>query len=115
MYSRWLAELETAVTAFLTQGTDDRTSGQIAVNAATNTLIVTDVARVLDRVDGLLQQLDKETPQVAIAAKDGILTYDEAVRRSLGRLEAGQVETAWTDALASTQGDVPPVTVDSNS
>jgi uncharacterized protein YbjT (DUF2867 family) len=35
--------------------------------------------------------------------------YDQAVTAALGRLEAGSVETAWTDALASSQGDVPPV------
>ena len=35
--------------------------------------------------------------------------YDEAVRRALERLEAAAVETAWSDALVTTQGDVPPV------
>ena len=35
--------------------------------------------------------------------------YDEAVTAALARLDAGAVETAWTDALASSQGDVPPV------
>ncbi len=35
--------------------------------------------------------------------------YDTAVRRALAELEAGHVETAWSDALYSTQGDVPPV------
>ena len=35
--------------------------------------------------------------------------YDQAVTAALGRLEAGSVETAWTDALASSQRDVPPV------
>jgi uncharacterized protein YbjT (DUF2867 family) len=35
--------------------------------------------------------------------------YDEAVTTALARLDAGAVETAWSDALASSQGDVPPV------
>ncbi len=35
--------------------------------------------------------------------------YDKAVSAALGHLDAGLVETAWTDALASSQGDVPPV------
>jgi type IV pilus assembly protein PilQ len=43
--------------------------GRISVNASTNTLVVTDVATVLDNVGGLLQQLDVRTPQVAIQAK----------------------------------------------
>jgi type IV pilus assembly protein PilQ len=43
--------------------------GRISVNASTNTLVVTDVATVLDNVGGMLQQLDVRTPQVAIQAK----------------------------------------------
>ena len=35
--------------------------------------------------------------------------YDEAVSAALARLDAGAVETVWSDALATSQGDVPPV------
>ncbi len=35
--------------------------------------------------------------------------YEEAVRLALRRLDAGHVETRWSDALATSQGDVPPV------
>ncbi len=35
--------------------------------------------------------------------------YEQAVTAALDHLDAGSVETAWTDALASSQGDVPPV------
>ena len=35
--------------------------------------------------------------------------YEAAVREALDDLNVGAVETAWTDALASSQGDVPPV------
>jgi len=31
------------------------------------------------------------------------------VELALARLESGEVETMWTDALMTTQGDVPPV------
>jgi len=58
------AELQTAVEALLSM---DR--GKVAVDAGTNTLIVTDVSRVLDQVEAMIRQLDRETPQVAIAAK----------------------------------------------
>lgn len=58
------ADLETAVTALLSM---DR--GKVAVDAGTNTIIVTDVSRVLDQVERMIRQLDRETPQVAIAAK----------------------------------------------
>lgn len=37
------------------------------------------------------------------------VNYDTAVRAALASLEAGQVETAWSDAVASSQGDVTPV------
>jgi hypothetical protein len=37
------------------------------------------------------------------------LDYRSAVRLALERLDAGRVETAWTDALSTSQGDRPPV------
>jgi uncharacterized protein YbjT (DUF2867 family) len=37
------------------------------------------------------------------------VNYAEAVRLSLQRLDAGDVETRWSDALATSQGDVTPV------
>ncbi len=37
------------------------------------------------------------------------MDYQTAVRRALARLEASQVETAWSDALVTSQGDVSPV------
>lgn len=37
------------------------------------------------------------------------LDYGSAVRLALRRLEAGQVETAWSDALSTSQGDRPLV------
>jgi uncharacterized protein YbjT (DUF2867 family) len=35
--------------------------------------------------------------------------YQAAVRRALARLDASQVETIWSDALATSQGDLTPV------
>src|SRR5512143_1447869 len=35
--------------------------------------------------------------------------YQTCVELALVRLESGEVETMWTDALMTTQGDVPPV------
>lgn len=58
------AELEPAVQAFLTPQ-----RGRMAVNPSTNTVIVTDVIRVLDAVESLIRSLDRETAQVSIAAK----------------------------------------------
>jgi uncharacterized protein YbjT (DUF2867 family) len=35
--------------------------------------------------------------------------YEAAVKQALRRIEEGQVETIWSDALASSRGDIPPV------
>jgi uncharacterized protein YbjT (DUF2867 family) len=37
------------------------------------------------------------------------MSYEEAVKLALMRLRAGEVETSWSDALITSQGDVPPV------
>jgi uncharacterized protein YbjT (DUF2867 family) len=37
------------------------------------------------------------------------LGYEDAVRIALDRLDTGRVATAWSDALSTSQGDVPPV------
>jgi len=37
------------------------------------------------------------------------VSYETSVRRALVQLEASTVETAWSDALSSSQGDVSPV------
>jgi hypothetical protein len=37
------------------------------------------------------------------------LDYETATRLALQRIEHGDVETIWSDALASSQGDLPPV------
>ena len=40
-------------------------------------------------------------------------SYEVAVKRSLAKLDIGQVETRWTDSLVSSQGDLPPVVLKS--
>ncbi|MBN1439526.1 MAG: DUF2867 domain-containing protein [Anaerolineales bacterium] len=37
-----------------------------------------------------------------------LMHYRESLRRAIQRMEQGKVETAWSDALASSQGDLPP-------
>lgn len=37
------------------------------------------------------------------------ITYREAVELALRRLRVGDIESAWSDALATSRGDVPPV------
>jgi uncharacterized protein YbjT (DUF2867 family) len=54
-------------------------------------VVVTD-----DRAQGLFPQI---TP----------VDYETAVRRALESLEAGAVESSWSDALVSSQGDTAPV------
>jgi hypothetical protein len=37
------------------------------------------------------------------------VAYETAVARALSSLDASDVETSWSDALVSSQGDIPPV------
>ena len=37
------------------------------------------------------------------------IDFETAVRRALARVENGEIETLWSDALASSQGDIKPV------
>ncbi len=37
--------------------------------------------------------------------------YRTSVRRALDRLDAGSIETIWSDAISTSQGDVPPLTL----
>ena len=56
-------ELQTAVQPLLSA------RGQVTVGQGTNTLIVSDIARVQNAIAALLQEMDIETPQVSIQAK----------------------------------------------
>jgi type IV pilus assembly protein PilQ len=57
------AEVQASVQPLLTA------RGQVTVGQGTNTLIVSDIARVQNSIASLLQELDIETPQVSIQAK----------------------------------------------
>lgn len=39
------------------------------------------------------------------------MDYQTAVQRALARLEAGRIETIWSDALVSSQGNITPLTL----
>ena len=69
-------ELQTAIQPLLSA------RGQVTVGVGTNTLIVSDIARVQNAVTQLLQQLDVETPQVSISAK--IIFVDRTALNELG-------------------------------
>ncbi len=56
--------------------------GQVSSNKSSNTLIVTDVPSVLDRIEPLIQQLDVRMPQVNIAAT--IAFVDRTTLEQLG-------------------------------
>ena len=92
-------ELESLVAALLTQ------RGTTSIGFATNTLVVTDVPRVLDAVAELVRELDVRVMQVDIAARivfvnrtalDGFgITYDlkDAGGNQLNLLTPGVVDT----------------------
>lgn len=69
-------ELQTAIQPLLSE------RGQVTVGLGTNTLIVSDIARVQNAVTELLRQLDVETPQVSISAK--IIFVDRTALNELG-------------------------------
>lgn len=57
------AELESAIESLLSE------RGRVSVSRATNSLVVTDVPRVLESVEELIAGLDQRTPEITISAK----------------------------------------------
>ncbi len=96
------AEVESLAAALLTE------RGRTSVGAATNTLVVTDIPRVLDAVAGLVEAIDVRVRQVDIAAKiifinrtglEGFgITYD---LKDIG----GNQLNLLTPGVADTDGD----------
>jgi uncharacterized protein YbjT (DUF2867 family) len=72
------------------------------------TPIPASIARPL--IDGLRNEVIVRT-EIARKLFPDIQTidYQTAVRHALDTMETGKVETIWSDALASSQGDLPPV------
>jgi len=61
-------------------------------------------------IEGLRNEVIVRVPRARAMFPDiRPIGYDAAVSAALEHLEAGSVETAWTDALVTSQGDVPPV------
>ncbi|MEQ1856327.1 MAG: AMIN domain-containing protein [Longimicrobiales bacterium] len=96
------AEVQTAVGPLLTA------RGQATVNAGTNTLIVSDIARVQNAIAALLREVDIETPQVSIQAKLIFVNrtnLDEfGVTYELKDSRGNQIN-ALSSGLADTDGD----------
>ncbi|MGD2120609.1 MAG: AMIN domain-containing protein [Gemmatimonadota bacterium] len=97
------AEIEEAVQAFITPE-----RGRISVNPSTNTVIVTDVNRVLESVEDLIANLDRETPQVTISAKILFVNRTDlnefGVTYDLKDSEGNQLNTLTPGAI-DTDGD----------
>jgi len=72
--------------------------GGITVDERTNTLIVKDIPERIERIRGLVSQLDSQTPQVLIDAKIVEATTD--FRRELG--------ISWGGRYSYSQGTNPP-------
>jgi uncharacterized protein YbjT (DUF2867 family) len=66
------------------------------------------IARPL--VEGLRNELVVRDPSAhTLFPKIEPIKYATAVTLALARIDNGQVETIWSDALASSQGDLPPL------
>ncbi len=75
------------------------------------TPIPADIARPL--IDGLKNEVIARDDSAAECFPEiEPIGYDEAVRRTLAKLDAGEVTTSWSDALASSQGDQPTTEID---
>ncbi len=74
--------------------------------------IVTPIPAVIARplIEGLRNESVVHDP-IARTLFPGItpVSYRTSVERALDRLQASDVETAWSDALSTSQGSVPPV------
>ena len=95
-------EFSTAVTPLLTA------RGNVTVGTGTNTLIVSDIARVQEAVQTLIQQVDIETPQVSIQAK--IIFVNRTDLDELGvtyelKDSRGNQFNTLTSGAADTDGD----------
>ena len=72
------------------------------------TPIPANIARPL--IDGLQNEvIVRDDLAVEIFPDIELFDYKTSVRRALARLEASQIESSWSDALVSSQGDRPTV------
>jgi uncharacterized protein YbjT (DUF2867 family) len=61
------------------------------------------------RIDGLFHPSVVESRAAQEAFGDlPLMHYQEFLRRAIEKMEQGEVETTWTDSLASSQGDLTP-------
>ncbi len=74
------------------------------------TPIPAEIARPL--IEGLRNEvIVRDTTARRLFPQIQPMDYATAVRRALALLESSQVETAWSDALVTSQGDTTPVTL----
>jgi uncharacterized protein YbjT (DUF2867 family) len=72
------------------------------------TPVPSSIARPL--IEGLRNEVIVRTDSAGVIFPDiQPIDYQTAVQRALENIEAGDVETVWSDALASSQGDAQPV------
>jgi len=103
------AEVQTAITPLLTE------RGSATVGQGTNTLIVSDIARVQNSITLLLQDLDIETPQVSIQAK--IIFVNRTQLEEFGvtyelKDSRGNQFNTLSSGFADTDGDGTPESIE---
>lgn len=105
------AEVLTAVSPLQTE------RGSASSNAATNTLIVTDISRVQAAIRNLINQLDRPTPQVMISAKIIFVNRTDlnefGIAYDLKDSQGNQINTLVSGS-ADLDGDGEPESVDDN-
>jgi type IV pilus assembly protein PilQ len=86
------AQLEPQVSNFLS----DR--GKVSVDSRTNQLIVSDTAKKLEQIQGVIQKLDRPERQVLIEAR--LVYATDTFRRSMG------IRWGWTYSARAREGDL---------
>ena len=86
--------LQTNVTPFLT-----KERGNVTVEKRTNTLVVTDIPEVLEKVDRYVRAVDKQTPQVLIEARIVEAKENFTRQRTFGWNNGGGVSSGTSAAI----------------
>lgn len=101
------SEIQTNIKDFLSK------RGKIAVDRRTNSMTVTDIPEVMDKIDKYIKTVDKQTPQVLIEAR--IVEASKEFNKSLNvRWNMGNIEIGRANANTGT-GAIPPVISDATA
>jgi type IV pilus assembly protein PilQ len=74
--------------------------GKISADERTNSLIITDMADNIEKIEGLLKKLDTPTPQVLLEARILDVKIDKSLKTGVNIANFFKTDEYWTDPLA---------------